>query len=123
MNLVPRREKGFTLVEVLIAVAITSAALVVLSAAANIFLGVSVTSLYESTALRLAEEKIEHCYSIPLAVLVSEPLQALPAPFDQYEREVVVTNYMSFLDVKQVTVTVNRNGQRMCQLNAVINDY
>jgi prepilin-type N-terminal cleavage/methylation domain-containing protein len=118
-----KNSRGFTLVEVLIAVGITSAALVVLSASANVFLGESANSLNQSTALRLAEEKIEQLYSTPFAAIVAEPAQTLPVPFDKYEREVIVTNYLGFPDLKQVTVNVNYGGSRLCQLNAVVGDY
>lgn len=84
-------KKGFTLIEIIIAIFILA---VGISAVLAMFpLGLQVVKSSKMTAIgtQLGQEKIEEIISKPYVDISGEPKQQLPSPFSAYSRETEVT--------------------------------
>ena len=111
------QKKGFTLVEVLVAVFILA---VGISAVLVIFpsgLRVARSSKMATVAVYLAQEKIEEIISQPYAGISSEAKQTLSSPFSAYSRKTEITcfdpngelvpNCPDDTGIKEIKVTVS----------------
>lgn len=98
-----RSRKGFTLLEVLLAVVLMAGGFIALSQAVVTGLFVSGGSEQELVAANLAQERMEDIRNTAYASVTNEA-RAPVAGFTTYEREVVVTTPLA--SMKQVNVTV-----------------
>jgi prepilin-type N-terminal cleavage/methylation domain-containing protein len=98
-----RRRKGFTLLEVLLAVVLLVGGFMALSQAVVTGLFVSGENEQELMASNLAQERMEDIRNTAYASIAAET-RAPVAGFTSYEREVTVTTPLA--NLKQVNVTV-----------------
>ncbi|MDP3804344.1 MAG: prepilin-type N-terminal cleavage/methylation domain-containing protein [Candidatus Omnitrophota bacterium] len=96
-------KKGFTLLEVLIAVLIMGSGLVFLLQALSSGLFTGGINENELVGINLAQEKMELIRNSSYAGVVSEAKAAIPG-FSAFSRQVAFTTPIT--DLKQVTVTV-----------------
>ena len=100
------RTAGFTLLEVLIALAILGGALVVIQLAASGAAFHRVRTEHETTALGLAQETLERSLVGP----VPESETPFASPFGRYTREVQVADWEGKTDAQEVTVIIRWRG-------------
>ena len=100
------REAGFTLLEVLIALALLGGALVTLELVATTAAFRQASRENETLAQGLAQETIERALVAPMA----EPPIAFEAPFDRFTREVTVAPWTGAPDLDEVVVTIRWTG-------------
>jgi prepilin-type N-terminal cleavage/methylation domain-containing protein len=98
-----RRRKGFTLLEVLLAVLLMVGGFIALSQAVVTGLFVAGVNEQELVAANLAQERMEEIRNTAYTSIINEA-RAPVAGFTSYDREVVVTTPLS--NLKQVNVTV-----------------
>lgn len=99
----PDPEKGFTLLEVLMAVLLVTIGIVTLSGAFSVGLFASGNSESLLLATHLAQEKMEEIRNKSYASITNESRAAVSG-FSSFEREVVVSTPLT--DLKQVSVNV-----------------
>ena len=101
--------RGFTLIEVLIAIVILSVGLLGMAALTVGIINGNKLSKDATTATVLAQEKIEeirgrdHRYSS----LIAEAAAACQSPYNEFQRQVVVSGDDPVAGMKTVTVTVS----------------
>lgn len=111
--------KGLTLIEVVIAVAILSAALVGILNAFMAGVGININNLKTNVAVGLALEVIEEIKSKPFGQsLVPKPL---PREFKEFRRSVETEEVAEDPDLMKVTVTVSKKDTKYAALTTVIN--
>ena len=96
-------KKGFTLLEVLLAILLTVTGFVALLQAASVALSASGYNEAELVAINLAQDKIEDVRTVSFSSIADEAKAAVP-DYPAFSREVVVTTPQSGL--KQVSVNV-----------------
>lgn len=104
----PNREKGFSLLEVLLAVLLVTVGFVTLSGAFSV--GIFASGNNETLLLgtHLAQEKIEEIRNHSYASIANEARAAVSG-FSAFDREVVVSTAVT--NLKQVTVNVYWNNK------------
>ncbi|MBW2570426.1 MAG: prepilin-type N-terminal cleavage/methylation domain-containing protein [Deltaproteobacteria bacterium] len=113
--------KGFTLIEVLVAMVILSVGL--LGTAALITTGIingNKVSNRITTATVLGQDKMEEIKGLDYSSVVSEPKSSLPSPYDQYERQVTVIDPSPAANMKTVTVTVYWESNKSVSLQTIL---
>ena len=104
----PRKgEKGFTLIEVLVAIVILSVGLLGMASLTVAIIKGNQLSNDLTTATTLAQDKMEQNRNTSYSSVSPETKAVLPSPNDEYKREVEVTEAN---DMKTVTVTVYWGG-------------
>jgi len=101
-----RNNNGFTLMEVLIAMVILSVGLLGTAALTIKIINSNKLSNMISTATVLAQDKMENIKRIGYSNTVSETKASMSSPYDNYEREVIVTPNSPSNGMKTVKVTV-----------------
>ena len=102
--------KGFTLIEVMIAIVILSVGLLGM---ASLTVGIIKGNKFSNevtTATTLGQDKMEDIRRTGYSSVAAETKAVLPSPDDQYKREVTVTNNSPATDMKTVTVKVYWGG-------------
>ena len=95
--------KGFSLLEVLLAIVLFSTGFVIVLQVISVGLFAGGQNEYEITALYLAQEKVEELRNAPFASIIPEA-KAVVSGFPAFSRAVAVSSPQSNLD--QITVTV-----------------
>lgn len=99
-------EKGYSLIEVLAAVALIGVVLIPLMTLFTAGLDSAADAYYRTVAINLAQAKVDELRAIPLSSVQSEPRAPVdPSDYPDFEREVLVE--VQSADLKKVTVTVN----------------
>jgi prepilin-type N-terminal cleavage/methylation domain-containing protein len=101
-----RREAGFTLLEVLIALALLGGALVTLELVATTAVFRQASRENETLAQGLAQETIERALVAPVTQ-VQTPFES---PFERFTREVMLTPWTGAPDLEEVVVTIRWTG-------------
>ena len=102
--------KGFTLIEVMIAIVILSVGLLGM---ASLTVGIIKGNKFSNevtTATTLGQDKMEDIRRTGYSSVAAETKAVLPSPDDQYKREVTVTNNSPATDMKTVNVKVYWGG-------------
>ena len=102
--------KGFTLIEVMIAIVILSVGLLGM---ASLTVGIIKGNKFSNevtTATTLGQDKMEDIRRTGYSSVAAETKAVLPSPYDQYKREVAVTNNSPATDMKTMTVKVYWGG-------------
>jgi len=100
------KDNGFTLIEVLIAIVILSVGLLGMASLTVAIIKGNKLSSDLTTATTLAQDKMEDIRRTSYAGVVSETKAALSSPYDEYKREVTVTDDAPATDMKTVSVKV-----------------
>jgi prepilin-type N-terminal cleavage/methylation domain-containing protein len=95
-------ERGFSLVEVLIALVIAGSALVTVQLVSFASILHQTRRENETIALGLAEEVLERSLGSPAA----EPETSFEPPFERFNREVTVTPWIARPALREVSVTI-----------------
>ena len=114
-----KNDKGFTLIEVLIAMAILSVGLLGTAALITGIIKGNQISNRLTIATTLAQDKMEEIKGDSYSNAVTETKAFLPSPDDQYEREVTVDD-SSATDMKTVTVTVYWGSDKSVVLQTIL---
>jgi general secretion pathway protein I len=107
MQLVPSRSGGFTLLEIMIALAIIGGLLITLLYTLNYHLGIAGRHEFATVATLLARDKIEEVEANPAA-----GTGAFPEPYSDYRFAAVVKG-SPFPGISEVSVTVSRNNEHL----------
>jgi len=103
---VNRKNSGFTLVELLVAIVILSVGLLGMATLTGSIIRNNKLSNDLTTATTLAQDKLEDIRAAGYASAVSETKTACATPFSGYQREVTVSDNTPATGMKQVTVKV-----------------
>ncbi len=107
--------QGFTLIEVLIAMAILGLMCVVLASGISTAYRASIVSDEMAAAESLARRQIELIKNADFAL--SYPVSSIPDGYDGYEVSVAATQiFESYTDMQEITVTVTRGGRQVMEL-------
>jgi len=112
--------KGFSLIEILVAMAILSVGLLGTAAlTAGIIHGNQVSNRI-TTATTLAQDKMEDIKRLGYSNAVSETKAFLSSPYDQYEREVTIVGGSPATGMKTVTVEVYWESSKSVTLKTIL---
>jgi type IV pilus assembly protein PilV len=112
--------KGFSLIEILVAIAILSVGLLGTAAlTASIIRGNQVSNKV-TTATTLAKDKMENIKRVGYSNTVSETRAFLSSPYNSYEREVTVVDDSPASNMKTVTVTVYWDTNKSISLQTIL---
>ena len=103
-------DNGFTLIEVLIAILILSVGLLGM---ASLTVGIINGNRFSNdltTATTLAQDKMEEIRGTSYSSVVSETKAVLSSPYDEYKREVTITDDSPATGMKTVIVKVYWGG-------------
>ncbi|OGP81570.1 MAG: hypothetical protein A2Y95_11680 [Deltaproteobacteria bacterium RBG_13_65_10] len=117
-----RRRDGFTLLEVLIALAILGGALVTVQFAVSAAVFRQTQRENETISLGLAQETIERALVSP----ASEPETPFDLPFESFTRQVEVTPWQGLSDLREVAVTIRWSGmagQESLHVHTLVANY
>lgn len=112
-----RRRRGYLLIEVTVAAAITAVALVALLGQAGDGLALSTTAARDLTAQGLVNRGLEEARSLGFTGVVAKSAAVVPGVNGEYKRTVTVTPGTANLfgattsNYKDVTVTITRPGR------------
>jgi general secretion pathway protein I len=98
--------EGFTLIEIMIAVAIISIALLALAGLQVSLIRGNALAQRMTAAISVAEQKIEQIKKTPYAAIQSEPSTPVPASGFTFTSQVTVTNNSPLANAKTVNVAV-----------------
>jgi type IV pilus assembly protein PilV len=100
-------EEGFTLIEIMIALVVMSIGLTALAAVQISAIRGNAFSKRMTTAVSIADEKLEQIKSSPYANILSEsPIQITQSSME-FTRQVTVTDNSPLTNTKTINVTVN----------------
>jgi general secretion pathway protein I len=105
--MVHKRDGGFTLLEIMIALAIIGGLLVTLLYTLNYHLGIAGRHEFTTVATLLARDKIEEVETNPVA-----GTGAFPEPYSDYRFAAVIKD-SPFPGISEVSVTVSRGGEHL----------
>ncbi len=100
-------QKGFTLLEIMVSLAIVGGLLVTLISTMNYHLGIAARHEFITTATLLAKDKMNDAEKNPV-----EAKGEFPAPFSSYHDSVAVKD-SPYQGVAEVDVTVDKDGDRV----------
>jgi general secretion pathway protein I len=101
------RDKGFTLLEVMVSVAIVGGLLVTLIYSLNYHLGIAARHEFITTATLLAKDKMAEAEKAPMA-----GKGIFPEPFSDYHYTVGIAD-SPYPRIAELDVTVERNGDKV----------
>ena len=127
---VPPSEKGFTLIETIMAVVILSIAVAGIMQVFYTGLAPKTSPLpiemttgthlaQEGLERRMAQKAIGGFSQIPLGTTT----ETLSGQFSSYTRQITVTTWGGSTDVKQVTVTVTHSGRTVASATTLLANY
>lgn len=105
-----RNEKGFTLIEVLVAIVILSIGLLGMASLTIGIINGNKLSNDLTTATTLAQDEMEDIRRLGYSNAVSETKAVLSSPYDEFKREVTVADDSPAPGMKTVTVKVYWGG-------------
>ena len=100
------KDKGFTLIEVLIAIVILSVGLLGMAALTVGIINGNKFSNDLTTATTLAQDKMEDVRRVGYSSVAAETKAPCSSPYAAYDREVLVTNDSPATNMKTITVKV-----------------
>lgn len=110
-NILPNTKKGFTLLEILLTLALFGIGVIGIGGLFGYVLDSSLDAEYTEIAVNLAKARMEEVRNIPYVSIVDEAKaqvevigSTLPPAFQAFQRQVGVTEILT--DLKQVTVTI-----------------
>ena len=115
-----KNDKGFTLIEVLIAMAILSVGLLGTAALITGIIKGNQISNRVTIGTTLAQDKMEEIKGDSYSNAVTETKAFLPSPDDQYEREVTVVDDSPAANMKTITVTVYWGSDKSVVLQTIL---
>ena len=105
-----KKNNGFTLLEVLVAIVILTAGLLGMASLTGTIIHGNKLSNDLTTATTLAQDKMEDIQRVGYSGVTSETKALLSSPYDEYKREVTVTDDSPATDLKTVSVKVYWGG-------------
>ena len=99
-------KKGFTLLEVILVILLMATGFVVILQAMSTGLFAGGQNESDLVAVNLAQYKIEELRNKNYATVVNEAKAVLATPYQQFSREVVISNDTPVASMKEVTVNV-----------------
>ena len=115
-----RNNKGFTLIEVLVAMVILSVGLLGTAALITGIINSNKLSNRITTATTLAQDKMEEIKRDGYSNAANEARVSLTSPYDQYEREVTVIDPSPAANMKTVTVKVYWESSKSVSLVTIL---
>jgi type IV pilus assembly protein PilV len=112
--------KGFTLIEVLVAMVILSVGLLGTAALITGIISGNKVSNRATTATTLAQDKMEDIKRLGYSNTVSETRASLSSPYNNYEREVTVVDDSPAAKMKTVTVEVYWESSKSVSLKTIL---
>ena len=112
--------KGFTLIEVLVAMVILSIGLLGTAALITGIINGNKVSNRITTATVLAQDKMEEIKRVGYSTAGDELKASLPSPYDQYEREVIVVPNSPANGMSTVTVNVYWESSKSVSLQTIL---
>ncbi len=100
-------EEGFTLIEIMVALVVMSIGLTALAAVQISAIRGNAFSKRMTTAVSIADEKLEQIKSMPYVDIVSESSTQITQSDMNFTRQVTVTNNIPLANTKTINVTVN----------------
>ena len=110
MSRCKHNDNGFTLLEVLVAIIILTAGLLGMAALTGGIIHGNKFSNDLTTATTLAQDKMEDIKRLGYSGVTSETKAVLSSPYDEYKREVTVTDDSPASGMKTVSVKVYWGG-------------
>ena len=112
--------KGFTLIEVLVAMVILSVGLLGTAALITGIINSNKLSNRITNATTLAQDKMEEIKRDGYSNAANEARAFLPFPDDKYEREVTVVDASPAANMRTVTVTVYWESSKSVSLQTIL---
>lgn len=101
-----RREAGFTMIEILIALSIFSASFLALAAGATTVMKSNRSSYKNTIATNLAQDKVEELMATSIANIVAGPNETVPVDGINFTRRWAVTDNQPINGLKKIEVFI-----------------